>query len=133
MSPQGMSVALYDLFRVRDRRARAVTCAVWPMWPVSWEESGPLVTAVVWCDPVVCGLMWPQRSRPWKARPGSPLSRDPTPMAQVKSVCDGPLLTVRDRQLPMLRAAEGTACETNPALAWPRWSQAQPEGEGRLG
>jgi hypothetical protein len=46
-------------------------------------------------------------SRAWKARPGSPLGRDPTPMAQVRSVCDRPLLTVRDRQLPLLRARGG--------------------------
>ena len=25
------------------------------IWPVSWEEAEPLVTAVVRCDPVVCG------------------------------------------------------------------------------
>jgi hypothetical protein len=25
------------------------------MWPVSWEEAGPRVTAVVRCDPVVRG------------------------------------------------------------------------------
>jgi hypothetical protein len=47
------------------------------------------------------------RTRAWKARPGSPLSRDPTPMAQVRLVCDRPLLTVRDRQVPMLRARGG--------------------------
>ena len=46
-------------------------------------------------------------SRAWKARPGSPLSRDPTPMAQVRSVCDRPLLTVKDRQIPTLRARGG--------------------------
>jgi hypothetical protein len=46
-------------------------------------------------------------SRAWKARPGSRLSRDPTPMAQVRSGRDRPLLTVRDRQMPMLRARGG--------------------------
>ena len=41
------------------------------MRPVSWEEVGPLVTAVVRCDPVVRGPnvapMWPPRS-PWRSR-----------------------------------------------------------------
>jgi hypothetical protein len=27
------------LFRVRNRRALAVTCGVWPNVPVSWEEA----------------------------------------------------------------------------------------------
>jgi hypothetical protein len=78
---------------------------------VSWQEVVPLVTAVVRCDPVVRGpdvaRMWPQQSRAWKARPGTPFSRDPTPMAQVRSVCNRPLLTVRDRQMPVLRARGG--------------------------
>jgi hypothetical protein len=43
----------------------------------------------------------------WKARPGTRFSRDPTPMAQVRSVCNRPLLTVRDRQMPVLRACGG--------------------------
>ena len=81
------------------------------MWLVNWQEAGPLVTVVVRCDPVVRGPdvapMWPQRSRAWKARPGSPLSRDPTPTAQVRLVRDRPLLTVRDRQMPVLRARGG--------------------------
>jgi hypothetical protein len=35
-------------------------------------------------------------------------------MAQVSSVCNRPLLTVRDRQMPVLRHAEGTAGEGQP-------------------
>ena len=46
-------------------------------------------------------------ARAWKVRPSSPLSRDPTPLAQVRWVCDRPLLTVRDRQVPVLRARGG--------------------------
>jgi len=46
-------------------------------------------------------------SRAWKARPSGPLSRDPTPMAQLKVSLDRPLLSVVDRQRPMLRARRG--------------------------
>src|SRR5918993_5739208 len=122
-----------DLFRVRDRRALAATCAVWPN--VAGEQAGS-GTASDRCCPlqsVVRGPdvapMWPQRSRAWKARPESPLSRDSTPMPQVRSVCDRPLLTVRDRQMPVLRARPA---RTNRAPAWRRRSQAQ-EGEARPG
>jgi hypothetical protein len=34
------------------------------MWPVSWEETGPRVTAVVRCDPVVRGPDVAKRSEP---------------------------------------------------------------------
>jgi hypothetical protein len=78
---------------------------------VSWQEAEPLVTAVVRCDPVVRGPdvapMWPQQSRAWKARPGTPLSRDATPTAQVKALPDRPLLSVGDREGPLLRARGG--------------------------
>jgi hypothetical protein len=36
---------------------------------------------------------------------------DATPMPQVRPNCDGALLSVRDRQMPVLRHAEGTAGE----------------------
>jgi hypothetical protein len=49
--------------------------------------------------------------RAWKARPGSPLSRDPTPMVQIRSVCDRPLLTVRTARCRHYGQAEGTAGE----------------------
>ena len=82
------------------------------MWLVSWEEAGPLVTGVVRCNPVDCGPdvgpVWPRRSRAWKARPGAPLSRDVRLMAQL-SASRPTLLSVRDRQEPVLRAPGGTA------------------------
>jgi hypothetical protein len=46
-------------------------------------------------------------SRAWKARPIPSSWPDATPMAQVGRTVDGPLLTVRDRQLPVLRARRG--------------------------
>jgi hypothetical protein len=73
---------------------------------------GPLVTVVVRCAPVVRGPdvapMWPQRSRAWKARPGTPLSRGPAPLARLSAPRDRPLLSVRDR---CYGHAEGTAGE----------------------
>jgi hypothetical protein len=104
----GTTVAL---FCVREPGRVAGTCNVRPIGSMGWDDAGPLVTAVVRCDPVVRGPdvapMWPHGSRAWKVRPGSPLSRDPAPMAQARSVCDRPLLTVRDRQVPVLRARGG--------------------------
>ena len=80
-------------------------------WPVSWADGWPMVTVVVRWDPVVRGPdvapVWPWRSRAWKARPVPSFRPDPRPMAQVRSVCNGPLLTVRDRQIPTLRARGG--------------------------
>jgi hypothetical protein len=46
-------------------------------------------------------------SRAWKARPVPSSWPDATPMAQVRRTCVGPLLTVRDRQMPVLRARGG--------------------------
>ena len=46
-------------------------------------------------------------SRAWKARPGTPLTRDGTPMAQVKVLAERPLLSVGDREGPLLRARGG--------------------------
>ena len=63
MSPQGMSVALYDLFRVRDLRGIAATCGGWGTVP---GDLGRWWAGVVRCDPVVRGPdvapPWPQRS-----------------------------------------------------------------------
>jgi hypothetical protein len=81
------------------------------MWPVSWEEAGPLVTAVVRCDPVVCGpdvaRVWPRPSRAWKARSVPSSWPDATPTPQVRTSWDRPLLPVSDRQMPVLRACGG--------------------------
>jgi hypothetical protein len=46
-------------------------------------------------------------SRAEKARPVPVVRPDTTPMAQVSTSPDRPLLTVRDRQLPVLRARGG--------------------------
>jgi hypothetical protein len=46
-------------------------------------------------------------SRAWKARPVSSSGADDTPMAQVSPARDRPLLTVTDRQMPLLRARGG--------------------------
>jgi hypothetical protein len=50
-------------------------------------------------------------SRAWKVRPGTPLSRDTAPMAQLGACPDRPLLSVGDRHRPLLRARGGTAGE----------------------
>jgi hypothetical protein len=46
-------------------------------------------------------------SRAWKARPVLSSGPDATPMPQVKASVDRPLLSVSDRQMPMLRARGG--------------------------
>jgi hypothetical protein len=46
-------------------------------------------------------------SRAWKARPGTPLSRDATPTAQLSAPANRPLLSVGNRQRPLLRARGG--------------------------
>jgi hypothetical protein len=60
------------------------------------------------------GRLWPgcgpnvaQRSQAWKARPGIRLSRDAWPFAQLSTPPHRPLLSVGDRQRPMLRARGG--------------------------
>jgi hypothetical protein len=40
------------------------TAADGRLWPVSCEDAGPQVTAVVRCNLIIRGPMWPQRSRP---------------------------------------------------------------------
>jgi hypothetical protein len=78
---------------------------------VSWAVVCPVVTAVVRCDPVVRGPdvapMWPRWSQSWKARPGSPFMPDAPPVPQVSPSRHRPLLTVRDRPLPVLRVRGG--------------------------
>src|SRR5215218_2915822 len=107
------------LFCVREPREILATCDAWPTLVAELADDGPEVTVVVRCGPVVRGPnvapMWPQRSRAWKARPGTPPSRDPTPMAQLRVFLDRPLLSVADRQGPMLRARRGHGtARTNP-------------------
>ena len=84
-----------------------MTCDAGRMELLSWGVSYPPVSAVVLDAQMECGPDVAPRSRAWKARPDSPLSRDPAPVAQVRSLCDRPLLTVRDRQMPMVRARGG--------------------------
>ena len=77
---------------------------------VTCDSHSPTVTARAHREPAVSDAVRTQRgprSRAWKARPGSPSTPDATPMAQVKPPCDRPLLTVRDRQMPVLRARGG--------------------------
>jgi hypothetical protein len=97
----------------------AATCGRWGSAPA---ELGRWLTGVVRCNPIVCGPdvapMWPQRSRAWKARPVPSSWPDAPPMPQVRPTCDGPLLTVRDHQMPVLRARPAG---TNLAQAWRRW------------
>jgi hypothetical protein len=87
------------------------TCGACRTWLVSWVDGGPMVTAVVRCSPLVHGPnvapMWPQRSRPWQARPDRPSMLDATPKAQVKALPERPPLSVGDREGPLLRARGG--------------------------
>ena len=70
----------------------------------------PNVTARARREPAVTDAVRTQRgpgSRAWKARPVPSYRPDPSPMPQVRPVRDRPLLTVRDRQMPVLRAGGG--------------------------
>jgi hypothetical protein len=82
-----------------------------PAWPVSWADDEPVVTVVVRCGPVVRGpdvaLMWPSGPELGRRVPARRPGPDAPPMTQVRSGRDRPLLTVRDRQLPLLRARGG--------------------------
>jgi hypothetical protein len=104
------------------------------MWPMSWEEAGPLVTAVVRCDPVICG--------PDVAPAVTSLEGASRQSAQPRSYADGAgqvavQLTAVDREGPPDAGVTGTRrarpARTNPAPAWWRRSQAQPEGEASQG
>lgn len=64
MLPQGTSVALYDLFRVRDPWRFAATCGGSRMCLVSWANDAPMVTGVIRCHPVIRGPDVAP-SRPW--------------------------------------------------------------------
>jgi hypothetical protein len=76
--------------------------------------------------------VWPQRSRAWKARPGIRLSRDAWPFAQLSTPPHRPLLSVGDRQRPMLRARGGHGRRGRAALQrGGEGHQLEPEGEVR--
>jgi hypothetical protein len=79
-------------------------------WPVTCDCDLPTVTARARREPAVADAMRTQHgpgSRAWKARPGCPLSPDIRLRKQVSTASDRPLLTVRDRWVPMLRARRG--------------------------
>jgi hypothetical protein len=104
------------------------------VWLVSWENAEPLVTVLSAAIRSIVARMWPQRGpglRAWKARPGSPSTPDTTPMAQVRSVWDRPLLTVADRQMPMLRARRGHGRRGPTWLGPGASAPARPQGEAR--
>jgi hypothetical protein len=84
-----------------------MTCDAGRAELLNWGVGRPPVSAVVRDPPVECGPDVAPRSRAWKARPGSLFSRDASPMAQLSAAHDRPLLTVSDRQLPVLRARGG--------------------------
>jgi hypothetical protein len=67
------------------------------LWRLAGRTALPLDVAVV--NEVV--------SRAWKARPVPSLCPDATPLPQVSASVDRPLLSVSDRQMPMLRAHGG--------------------------
>jgi hypothetical protein len=66
-----------------------------------------------------------RRTRAWKARRAPPCSRDAAGLAQVRDSPTGPLLTVRDRQEPMLRARGGHGEGPWPYFAAPGGSSAE--------
>jgi hypothetical protein len=78
--------------------------------PCDLHSRSPTVTARAHRGPAVSDAVRTGQgpgSRAWKARPGTPLSRDATPMAQVKALLERPLLSVGDREGPLLRARGG--------------------------
>jgi hypothetical protein len=107
----GKTLQRGGFLRARECRRVEAICATWPNVLHDLGGSGPMVTVVVRCDPVIRGPdvapMWPRSSRAWKARPGTHSMPGAMSMAQVRSSCSRPLLSVRDRQMPMLRARGG--------------------------
>ena len=89
------------LLRRRGRSGeRSMTC----------DSDSLIVTAHARRRPAVPDAVRTQHgpgSRAWKARPVPRSRREATGMALVRRSCDRPLLTVRDRQLPVLRARGG--------------------------
>src|SRR5829696_473895 len=96
-----------DFLCVRETRGGWMTCDTGRMELLSWSVSYPPLSAVVPDARMECGPDVAPRSRAWKARTGTPFSREPTPIVQVRSVCDRPLLSVSDRKMPVLRARGG--------------------------
>jgi hypothetical protein len=77
---------------------------------VTCDSSIPAVTARARQGPAVPDAVRTQHgpgSRAWKARPAPPVSRHATPMAQRRASRDGPLLSVEDLGVPVLRARGG--------------------------
>jgi len=77
---------------------------------VTCDADSPDVTARARREPMVPDAVRTQRGpglRAWKARPVPSSWPDATPMAQVTAACCRPLLTVSDRQMPVLRARGG--------------------------
>jgi hypothetical protein len=78
---------------------------------LSWADGGPVVTAVVRCDPVVHGPnvapLWPRQSRAWKAGSGRGPIPAPTPNARSEPITQEPRLTAGDRFYPSVRACGG--------------------------
>src|SRR5215211_468812 len=77
---------------------------------VTCDSCSPWVTAGARREPAVPDAVRTQRgpgSRAWKARPVPWSWPDPAPLPQARVSVDRPLLTVSDRQMPMLRARGG--------------------------
>jgi hypothetical protein len=96
-----------DFLRARENSGARTTCDYDRKAGLSCVAGRPRVSAVVRDPPVECGPDVAPRSRAWKARPVLSSGPDARPVAQVRPACDRPLLTVRHRQTPMLRARGG--------------------------
>jgi hypothetical protein len=124
------------LLRARERRPVEATCATWPNVAL---DLGGSRTAGDRCCPLRSGRSWPgcgpdvapavpslEGASRQSAQPGS--YADATGQVGVRP-------TAVDREGPPDTDATGTRrarpARMKPAPAWQRWSQAQPEGEGR--
>jgi hypothetical protein len=77
---------------------------------VTWDCGVPVVTTRARRGPAVSDAVRIQRGpgpRAWKARPAGPFTPEATPMPQVRRSWHGPLLTVNDREIPVLRGGHG--------------------------
>ena len=77
---------------------------------VTGDSDSPVVTAGARRGPAVSDAVRTQHgpgSQAWKARPDRLLKQDAARMAQLRLSAERPLLTVRNRQMPMLRARGG--------------------------
>jgi hypothetical protein len=120
--------------RARTRCQAASRPRSWRWMPCDLHSRSPTVTARAHRGPAVSDAVRTGQgpgSRAWKARPGTPLSRDATPMAQVKALLERPLLsvgTVRDR---CYGHAEGTAGEDHAGSGVAAVVTSCTEGEAR--